>query len=117
MPKAHSKRYTSALKVADLTKDYPLAEAVEVLTKFPKAKFDESVDLAVKLGVDVAKNPSVRGTVALPAGSGRSKKVAVTVQDPHPDRINRDEPEVRKKDPGKIEGQHHGRGMKTDPEK
>ena len=39
MPTAHSKRYRSALKVADLTKDYPLAEAVEVLAKFPKAKF------------------------------------------------------------------------------
>ena len=40
MPKAHSKRYTSALKVADLTKDYSLKEAIDILAKFPKAKFD-----------------------------------------------------------------------------
>ena len=38
MPKAHSKRYASALKVADLTKDYPLKDAVDILAKFPKAK-------------------------------------------------------------------------------
>jgi len=39
-----SKRYRSAVKVADLSKSYNLAEAVEVLAKFPKAKFDETVD-------------------------------------------------------------------------
>ena len=44
MPNQHSKRYLSAVKVADLTKDYPLKEAVEILTKFPKAKFDETIE-------------------------------------------------------------------------
>ena len=58
MPKKHSKRYNSAVKVADLTKEYPLKEAVEILTKFPKAKFDETVELSFRLGVDAtARRP------------------------------------------------------------
>src|SRR5205814_7787142 len=52
MAKKHSKRYHSAVKVADLTKDYPLKEAVDILAKFPKAKFDETVELSFNLGVD-----------------------------------------------------------------
>jgi large subunit ribosomal protein L1 len=78
MPKAHSKRYESALKVADLTKDYPLAEAVEVLAKFPKAKFDETVELSFRLGVDAASgDQNVRGTTPLPNGSGKKVRVLV----------------------------------------
>ncbi|MSU70163.1 MAG: 50S ribosomal protein L1 [Opitutaceae bacterium] len=83
MPKLHSKRYTSALKVADLTKDYPLAEAVEVLAKFPKAKFDETVELSFRLGVDAtAGEQMVRGTTPLPNGSGRKVRVLVFTDDP-----------------------------------
>ena len=52
MPKQGSKRYRKALELVDAAKAYPLKSAVEVLTKFPKAKFNESVDLAFKLGVD-----------------------------------------------------------------
>ena len=82
MPKAHSKRYASALKVADLTKDYPLAEAVEVLTKFPKAKFDETVELSFCLGVDAtAGEQMVRGTTPLPNGSGKKVRVLVFTDD------------------------------------
>ncbi len=82
MPKAHSKRYTSALKVADLTKDYPLAEAVDVLTKFPKAKFDETVELSFCLGVDAtAGEQMVRGTTPLPNGSGKKVRVLVFTDD------------------------------------
>ena len=78
MPKAHSKRYNSAVKVADLTKEYPLAEAVEVLAKFPKAKFDETVELALSLGVDPRHaDQMVRGTVNLPHGTGKTVRVAV----------------------------------------
>jgi large subunit ribosomal protein L1 len=63
MPKKQSKRYRSALKVADLAKDYPLAEAVEILTKFPKAKFDETVELSFRLGGDGSSgDQNVRGT-------------------------------------------------------
>jgi len=83
MPKAHSKRYASALKVADLTKDYPLAEAVEILAKFPKAKFDETVELSFCLGVDAtAGEQMVRGTTPLPNGSGKKVRVLVFTDDP-----------------------------------
>ena len=83
MPKAHSKRYASALKVADLTKEYPLAEAVEVLAKFPKAKFDETVELSFRLGVDAtAGEQMVRGTTPLPNGSGKKVRVLVFTDDP-----------------------------------
>ena len=82
MPKAHSKRYASALKVADLTKDYPLAEAVEILNKFPKAKFDETVELSFCLGVDAtAGEQMVRGTTPLPNGSGKKVRVLVFTDD------------------------------------
>jgi large subunit ribosomal protein L1 len=78
MPKQHSKRYNSAVKVADLTKDYPLAEAVEVLAKFPKAKFDETVELSFRLGVDATSGEqNVRGTTPLPNGSGKKVRVLV----------------------------------------
>jgi large subunit ribosomal protein L1 len=83
MPKKHSKRYVSASKVADLTKEYPLAEAVEILTKFPKAKFDETVELAFRLGVDATSGEqNVRGTTPLPNGSGKKVRVVVFTDDP-----------------------------------
>ncbi|HEX2851589.1 MAG TPA: 50S ribosomal protein L1 [Opitutaceae bacterium] len=78
MAKKHSKRYASALKVADLTKEYPLAEAVEILAKFPKAKFDETVELSFRLGVDGASgDQNVRGTTPLPNGSGKKVRILV----------------------------------------
>jgi large subunit ribosomal protein L1 len=83
MPKSHSKRYTGALKVADLTKDYPLTEAVDILAKFPKAKFDETVELSIRLGVDpTAGEQMVRGTTPLPNGSGKKVRVLVFTDDP-----------------------------------
>src|SRR5437667_636214 len=73
-----SKRYKKALEVVDGKKSYPLKSAVEVLTKFPKAKFNESVDLAFRLGVDPKQSDQmVRGTVPLPHGSGKTVKVLV----------------------------------------
>lgn len=79
----HSKRYDSALKVADLTKEYPLAEAVEVLAKFPKAKFDETVEVSFRLGVDPSQGDQmVRGTTPLPNGSGKKVRVLVFTDDP-----------------------------------
>ena len=83
MAKKHSKRYNSALKVADLNKDYPLKEAVEILAKFPKAKFDETVELSFRLGVDAtAGEQMVRGTTPLPNGSGKKVRVLVFTDDP-----------------------------------
>ena len=82
MAKHHSKRYNSAIKVADLTKDYPLKEAVEILAKFPKAKFDETVELSFSLGVDAASGEqNVRGTTPLPNGSGKKVRVIVFTDD------------------------------------
>ena len=79
----HSKRYRSAIQVADLTKDYPLAEAVDILTKFPKAKFDETIELSLRLGVDPAQGDQmVRGTTPLPNGSGKKVRVLVFTDDP-----------------------------------
>jgi large subunit ribosomal protein L1 len=59
-------------------KAYPLKEAVGVLTKFPKAKFNETIDLAFRLGVDPKQSDQmVRGTVPLPHGSGKTVRVLV----------------------------------------
>jgi large subunit ribosomal protein L1 len=78
MPKKHSKRYNSAAKVADLTKEYPLTEAVEVLSKFPKTKFDETIELSFRLSVDATSgDQNVRGTTPLPNGSGKKVRVLV----------------------------------------
>jgi large subunit ribosomal protein L1 len=73
-----SKRFKKALGLVDGEKSYPLKSAVEVLTKFPKAKFNETVDLAFRLGVDPKQSDQmVRGTVPLPHGSGKTVRVLV----------------------------------------
>lgn len=73
-----SKRYRKATEQVDASKAYPLKNAVEVLAKFPKAKFNETVDLAFRLGVDPKQSDQmVRGTVPLPHGSGKTVKVLV----------------------------------------
>ena len=62
----------------DGKKTYPLKDAVGVLAKFPKAKFNETIDLAFRLGVDPKQSDQmVRGTVPLPHGSGKLVKVLV----------------------------------------
>jgi len=73
-----SKRYKKALDLVDGKRLYPLKSAVEVLSKFPKAKFNETVELAFCLGVDPKQSDQmVRGTVPLPHGSGKTVKVLV----------------------------------------
>src|SRR5207247_468271 len=73
-----SKRYRKAKELVDGKKTYPLKSAVEVLAKFPKAKFNETIDLAFRLGVDPKQSDQmVRGTVPLPHGSGKTVKVLV----------------------------------------
>ena len=72
------KRYVEAAKLVDPTKLYEAKEALEVIEKMPKAKFDETVELHVKLGVDSKHaDQQVRGTVVLPHGTGKSLKVLV----------------------------------------
>jgi len=73
-----SKRYKKALTQVDLTKSYPLKDAVQTLARFPKAKFNETVELAFRLGVDPKQSDQmVRGTVPLPHGSGKVVRVLV----------------------------------------
>lgn len=73
-----SKRYKKALEQVDAQKVYLLKDAVQVLAKFPKAKFNESVELAFRLGVDPKQSDQmVRGTVPLPHGSGKTVRVVV----------------------------------------
>ena len=73
-----SKRYRKAQQQVDGKKSYPLKSAVEVLSKFPKAKFNETIDLAFRLGVDPKQSDQmVRGTVPLPHGSGKTVRVLV----------------------------------------
>ena len=74
----HGKRYNEAIKLVDRKKQYRLGEAVELLKKLPKTKFDETLELDFKLGVDPKQSDQmVRGTVALPHGSGKKVRVAV----------------------------------------
>ncbi len=78
MAKKRSKRYIEAAKLVDSDRKYPLAEAIGVLKKFPAPKFDQSVTLSFKLGVDPRQSDQmVRGTCALPHGSGKQVRVAV----------------------------------------
>jgi large subunit ribosomal protein L1 len=73
-----SKRYRKALGMVDASKSYPLKQAVELLVKFPRAKFNETIDLAFRLGVDPKQSDQmVRGTVPLPHGSGKVVRVLV----------------------------------------
>ena len=73
-----SKRYQQALKLVETGKSYPLPLAVELLAKFPKAKFVEAVDVAFKLGVDPKQSDQmVRGTCPLPHGTGKVVRVLV----------------------------------------
>ncbi|MDH4157856.1 MAG: 50S ribosomal protein L1 [candidate division Zixibacteria bacterium] len=77
----HSKRYQEYRNKIDRRKRYSLEEAVGILTENRNVKFDESVEVAVRLGVNPKHaDQMVRGTVALPNGTGKSVKVAVFAQ-------------------------------------
>ena len=72
------KRYQEAAKLVDSTREYEAKEALELIEKMPKPKFDETVELHVKLGVDSKHaDQQVRGTVVLPNGTGKSQRVVV----------------------------------------
>lgn len=75
--KKRSKRYREAVKLLD-KKEYSLEEAIELIKKTASAKFDETVELSVRLGVDPRHaDQVVRGTVALPHGLGKAVRVLV----------------------------------------
>ena len=77
------KRYVESSKLVDSTKLYEAKEALEIIEKMPKTKFDETVELHVRLGVDSKHaDQQVRGTVVLPNGTGKSVKVLVFAKGP-----------------------------------
>ena len=78
-----AKRYAESSKLVDKNKEYDIKEALELIEKMPKAKFDETVELHVKLGVDSKHaDQQVRGTVVLPNGTGKTQKVLVFAKGP-----------------------------------
>lgn len=75
------KNYTDAAEKIDKDRTYPIREAVETLRDVPHAKFDETVEVHIRLGIDPRKaDQQIRGTVSLPHGSGKSLSVAVFAQ-------------------------------------
>ncbi len=71
-----SKRYKENIEKIDREAKYPLDEAIDLVQETANANFDESIELAVRLGVDPRKaDQNVRGTVVLPAGTGRKVRV------------------------------------------
>lgn len=82
-----SKRKQAIRAMIDRSKLYAADEAFAVLKSFPRAKFTESVDVAINLGVDPRKSDQVvRGSTVLPHGSGKSVRVAVFAQGPNADK-------------------------------
>ena len=81
-----AKRYNESTKLVDRTKLYTIDEALKVIEKMPKAKFDETVELHVRLGVDSTHaDQQVRGTTVLPNGTGKTQKVLVFAKGPKAD--------------------------------
>ncbi len=78
-----TKRYAESAKLVDSSKEYEINEALEVIEKMPKTKFDQTLELHVKLGVDSKHaDQQVRGTVVLPNGTGKTQKVLVFAKGP-----------------------------------
>jgi large subunit ribosomal protein L1 len=81
--KKRGKRYNQLLKNYDPKSAYPYKEAIEIVKKNATAKFDESFEVAMRLGVDPRKaDQLVRGTVTLPHGTGRKVRVLVLCKSP-----------------------------------
>ena len=79
----HGKKYEDAQKRFDRTRSYAPAEALSLVKSLASAKFDETVEMSIRLGVDPRKaDQVVRGTVALPAGTGKTVRVAVFAAGP-----------------------------------
>lgn len=76
------KRIVAARKTVDRAKSYALADAIKALKNAPKTKFDETVDIALVLGIDTkASEQNVRGVVPMPNGTGKTLRVAVFARD------------------------------------
>ena len=80
------KRYVESAKLVDSKKLYSTKEALDIIEKMPQPKFDQTVELHVKLGVDSKQaDQQVRGTVVLPHGTGKTQKVLVFAKGPKAD--------------------------------
>ncbi len=76
-----SKRYKAMAAKVDRTKLYPFGDAIKIVKENATAKFNESIDVAINLGIDAKKSDqTVRGSVVLPAGTGKTVRVAVFAQ-------------------------------------
>jgi large subunit ribosomal protein L1 len=76
-----SRRFKEISGKVDRNKPYPLPDALKIIKETATAKFDESVDVAVNLGIDAKKSDqTVRGSVVLPAGTGKIVRIAVFAQ-------------------------------------
>ena len=79
----HGKSYNKARELFERQKEYPISEAIDILGSFPKAKFDETMDMSVRLNVNPKHaDQMVRGTVVLPHGTGKSVRVLVITRGP-----------------------------------
>ena len=79
--KKHSKMYVEALGNVEKTKNYDVTEAIKLLKSLKTRKFDESVDLVLKLNIDAKKtDKNVRGSFVLPNGTGKTKKILVVTK-------------------------------------
>ncbi|MEO0212556.1 MAG: 50S ribosomal protein L1 [candidate division WOR-3 bacterium] len=78
----HGKRYLNLLEKYDLTKEYPLKEALEIIKNLKSAKFDETVELSIKTNLDPTRSDQLlRGAIVLPYGRGKNVRVLAIVRD------------------------------------
>ena len=99
------KRTKTVREGVDRDKSYPIAEAVKMVKERAKAKFDETIEIAINLGVDPTHaDQMVRGVVTLPNGSGRTLRVGVFARGGKADEARLQVPTLRRRGPGR-EGQ------------
>ena len=78
MPRYHSRRYQKVAEKVDRSKRYTPAEGIALIKSLTGPKFDESIDVAVRIGIDAKKTDQlVRGSVSLPKGTGKKVRIAV----------------------------------------
>ncbi len=81
MTRAHGKRFEQGVASFDREAEHTPAQAIKILKEFPAAKFDETVEVAFRLGIDTRKqDQALRGTISLPHGTGKSVRVGVFAQ-------------------------------------
>ena len=80
--KKDSKRKTKILEGLDIEKQYTISEAIKIIKKIASAKFDETIEISINLGIDTQQSDqAVRGVIDLPKGTGKTSKVAVFARD------------------------------------